>query len=174
MELPKRKRTRLKEYDYSQNGCYFVTICTKDRKEILSEITHSCIQNEKNFVGKAALCLPQNKLTQFGSITEKYILNINNVYENVKVDKYVIMPNHVHMIIVIDQNGRQEAACPTLSNIVRSVKIMVRKETGESLFQSSFHDHIIRNEHDYQEIWQYIDQNPIKWEKDCFYKSKAD
>ena len=103
------------------------------------------------------------------SCCRKYINNINVVYDGVTVDKYVIMPNHIHLIIIIDNYGRQRAAFPTLSDVVRSIKIMVRKETGKSFFQTSFYDHIIRNEQDYLKIWQYIDTNPAKWSEDRFY-----
>ena len=146
-------------YDYKTSGAYFVTICTKERANILSRI----------YVGKAALCLPILELSNIGRITEKYINNINVVYDGVTVDKYVIMPNHIHLIIIIDNYGRQRAAFPTLSDIVRSIKILVRKETGKSFFQTSFYDHIIRNEQDYLKIWQYIDTNPAKWSEDRFY-----
>jgi len=160
MELPQRKNPRLKDYDYSQNGAYFVTVCTANRKALLSKI-----------VGQAALCLPTVELTEFGKITEKYIENINDVYEYVKVDKYVIMPDHIHLLIIIDRpfdggeiKGGQGADRPTLNDIVRSVKVMVRKEIGYSIFQNSFYDHIIRNEQDLYETRKYIENNPLKWE----------
>jgi len=149
----------LKNYDYSTNGAYFVTICTKERANILSTID----------VGKAALCLPILELSDIGRIAEKYINNVNVVYDGVMVDEYVIMPNHIHLIITIDNFGRQRAAFPTLSDIVRSIKIMIRKETGKSFFQTSFYDHIIRSEQDYLKIWRYIDTNPEKWTEDRFY-----
>lgn len=191
MNYPKRKRTRLKDFDYSQNGAYFITICTKDKKKILGCIpiikgdtsnptvgraAPCLLVADKNTsgqptVGQAAPCLPHVHLSERGKITEKYILNIPKVYANVTVDTYVIMPNHIHMILCLtsNPNGRQEAACPTVSDIVRSIKILVRKEIGESIFQSSFHDHIIRNEQDYLEIWKYIENNPAKWEEDSLY-----
>ena len=91
MDLPKRKPTRLKEYDYSTPGAYFITICVKEKKKILSKI----------IVGDDALIVPQNNLSDIGFICEKYINNINIKYENISVDKYVIMPNHIHLIIFI-------------------------------------------------------------------------
>ena len=179
MNYPKRKRTRLKDFDYSENGAYFITICTKDKRCILSRVILPVGTGvpdgpsiEPNApVGQAAPCLPHVHLLEWGKITEKYILNIPKVYANVTVDTYVIMPNHIHMILCLtsNPNGRQEAACPTVSAVVRSIKILVRKEIGESIFQSSFHDHIIRNEQDYLEIWKYIENNPAKWEEDSLY-----
>lgn len=110
-------------------------------------------------------------MTEFGKITEKYIENINDVYEYVKVDKYVIMPDHIHLLIIIDRpfdggeiNGGQGADRPTLNDIVRSLKVMVRKEIGYSIFQNSFYEHIIRNEQDLYETRKYIENNPLKWE----------
>ena len=85
------------------------------------------------------------------------------------------MPNHIHLIIQID-NGTMWASSPTkqpqsnkVSNIVRSIKTLTTKEIGKPIFQRSFHDHIIRGENDYLKIWNYIDTNPSKWKDDCFY-----
>ena len=156
--LPIRKPTRLKGYDYSTAGAYFITICVKDRKQLLSEI-----------VGDDAYIVPQNKLSDIGVICDKYIQNINIKYENVTVDKYVIMPNHIHLIISL--HGTMRASSPTkdIVSIVRSFKTMSTKEIGCSIWQRSYHDHIIRGERDYEKIWEYIDTNVIKWEEDCFY-----
>ena len=149
MEHPERKPNRLSEYDYSTGGAYFVTICTQDRKKILS-----------NIVGDDAHIVPKS----YGMVAEKYIRNVP------EIEKYVIMPDHIHMIIRLD-NGSMWASTPTnakpqhnrVSNIVRSLKILVSKEVGESVFQRSYYDHVIRNQKDYDEIWQYIENNPRKW-----------
>ena len=154
MDLPKRKPTRLKDFDYSKNGYYFITICTKDRKKILSDI-----------VGDDAHIVPK----EYGQIVDKYI---RNVFE---IKKYVIMPNHIHLIIQID-NGTMWASSPTghphsnkVSSVVRSIKTLTTKEIGKPIFQRSFHDHIIRDQNDYLKIWEYIENNPQKWKEDCFY-----
>ncbi|MBR2476769.1 MAG: hypothetical protein IKB50_01390 [Clostridia bacterium] len=91
MDLPKRKPTRLKEYDYSSPGAYFITVCVKDKKHILGKI-----------VGDDAHIVPKNELSEYGRVCDKYIKNINNKYENVSVDKYVIMPNHIHLLISLN------------------------------------------------------------------------
>lgn len=93
-ELRKRKHIRLKSYDYSQNGAYFVTVCVKDKHEILGEI-----------VGSADLGAPQMKLSDYGCIVQKYILSIEPHYDDARIDKYVIMLNHIHMVIVVDQDS---------------------------------------------------------------------
>ncbi|MEG1270291.1 MAG: transposase, partial [Ruthenibacterium sp.] len=88
---------------------------------------------------------------------------ISSHYENVLVDKYCIMPDHVHMIVFImpDKNGRIISA-PTLSQVIGSMKRWVTKQIGFSVWQKSFNDRIIRNEKGYQEVWQYIEENPLK------------
>ena len=149
MELPKRKPNRLPDFDYSQNGAYFITICIQDRKPILSTI-----------VGDDAYIVPK----PFGTVAEKYIRNVP------EIEKYVIMPDHIHMIIRLD-NGSMWASTPTdakpqhnrISDIVRSIKVLVAKEIGESIFQRSYYDHVIRNQQDYNEVWEYIENNPRKW-----------
>ncbi len=163
MDLPKRKPTRLKEYDYSSPGAYFITICTKDRKQLLSHIV----------VGQG-LAPAENCLTVCGAIAKEQIELLKNRYQGVKIDKYVIMPNHIHMLISISCPTAGASPCPTISDIICSFKSLTTrmcKEKGlkEVLFQSSFHDHIIRGEKDYQKIWEYIDTNVLRWEKDCFY-----
>ncbi|MCL2008997.1 MAG: hypothetical protein FWG71_00435 [Synergistaceae bacterium] len=167
-ELPKRKPNRLKDYDYSQNGAYFVTICALGRMEIFSAIT----------VG-AASCrpFPQDhpsplycpRLTHTGEIIENEILTLSRTYEDVSVDCSVIMPNHVHMIIGIYGNGRQNAA-PTVSRVMNQWKRAVSIKVGYSVWQKSFHDHIIRDEDDYRRIAEYIENNPQTWTEDCFYR----
>ena len=96
MSLPKRKPTRLKDYDYSTPGAYFITICVKDRKELLSKIT----------VGTGVLDCPQNTLTDYGKIANKHLVNMSNFYNNIKIDKFVIMPNHIHLLIQISETDK--------------------------------------------------------------------
>ena len=155
--FPQRKRTRLKNFDYSTNGMYFVTICTKEKQKILSKI-----------VGGDAHIAPSCELTYYGKVVDKYINSINNVYKNISVENYVIMPNHIHMLIMID--GTMWASSPTtISDIVRSVKTLTTKQIGKPIFQRSFFDHIIRDQTDYENVYNYIDSNPSKWESDELY-----
>ena len=95
MNLPKRKSTRLKGYDYSTPGAYFITICTDNRKCILSNIV----------VGEGLCALPKHTLTTIGENVEKSIQYIDNNYDGVAIDKYVIMPNHIHLIVILDDSG---------------------------------------------------------------------
>ena len=164
MNLPKRKPTRLKGYDYSQNRAYFVTICTKDKVKLFGNITNGNIQ-----------------LNNVGKIVSQQILKIESHYPNIKIDKYVIMPNHIHLLIrILETEGINPF--PTIKydipNVVGKFKAGVSRIVGnafmhserKAIWQRSFHDHIIRDERDYLKIWKYIDENPLKWEEDCFYK----
>jgi REP element-mobilizing transposase RayT len=85
-----RRPLRMKEFDYSQSGCYFITICVKQGHEILSEV-----------VGDGVLDVPFVKLTDYGEITEKNIIALNAHYNHISIAKYVIMPNHIHMFLLI-------------------------------------------------------------------------
>jgi REP element-mobilizing transposase RayT len=155
-ELPKRKRTRLPAFDYGTAGAYFITICTKERRCILSEIA----------VGADALGGPQSRLTHAGQIVEKYILSTNNI-SGLYVDKYVIMPDHIHMILFVEGcGGPPRASAPTaaaIPNAVSAFKRLVNRELGTNIWQRSYYDHVIRNEQDYRETWQYLENNPARW-----------
>ena len=163
MNLPKRKPTRLKYYDYSTPGKYFVTICTHNKERILSSI-----------VGGGVLDAPQNTLSEYGKIADKYINQMNDFYEHIFVDNYVVMPNHIHLILSINNlsDGTSGTPSPTnnaLSKFVSTFKRFCNKEYDKNIWQRSFHDHIIRDETDYRKIWEYINTNVTKWEQDCFY-----
>ena len=156
-EFPKRKPTRLKGFDYSSPGAYFITICTKDRKQLFAP------------VGADSISAQMIKNTFSETI---------NQYEGVDSPIYVVMPNHFHAIITI----REHTGCsPTLSEIVQTFKRhsttnyikMVQggilKPFKKQIWQRSFHDHIIRDKNDYEMIYRYIYENPMHWQYDCFY-----
>lgn len=155
MELPKRKPNRLSDYDYSKCGAYFITICTKNRREMLCDV-------------RATFGRPL-QLSEYGKIIQREIERIGAIYDNVVIDKYVIMPNHIHLIVVLNENEGRPKVAPTISRIMQQFKGSITKQIGFIIWQKSYHDHIIRNECEYQKIWQYIDENPAKWENDCFY-----
>lgn len=144
MELPQRKKIRVGEYDYSQCGAYFVTICTQNRRPILS-----------NIVGDDAHIVPK----RYGQIAEKYLKNA------AEIEKYVIMPDHIHMLIRLEEQGAEKRSpqASRIASIVRSIKTLTTKEIGEPIFQRSYYDHVIRNQRDYNETWEYIENNPRKW-----------
>ena len=174
-----RKLQRLKNYDYSQNNSYFLTVCTQNKKHILGNVAD----------GKMVL-------SEFGKQVDNRILNIEIMYK-VKIENYVIMPNHIHILLLIDGIGTTQGFLPlnkgiegfwatavpfpTVSQIMQELKSVttldyingVKSGSYEpfenKIWQKSFHDHIIRNKNDYLKIWEYIDNNPLKWDLDCYY-----
>ena len=144
-----RKPTRIPNYDYSNSNYYFRTICAHNRKCIFGIPDH---------------------LNTLGNIAKKHILQISEHYQNVVVDKYVVMPNHIHMILILQDMKKG----PDVSQIVGQLKSGISRDVHRILpelevWQRSFHDHIIRNQAGYEKIWLYIEGNPINWRKDCFY-----
>ena len=159
MELPKRNPNRIPQFDYSTPGAYFVPICNKNRQNI--------------FWGNvgASIARPQTpRLSHAGQIVEQAIQNIEHYYPAITLDHYVVMPNHIHLLLQIntDENGRPMVA-PTISTVIQQMKGYVTKQLGRFIWQKLFHDHVIRNENDYRIIWEYIENNPVQWELDCFY-----
>ncbi|MCI7474270.1 MAG: hypothetical protein MSB10_11455 [Clostridiales bacterium] len=108
-------------------------------------------------------------MTTAGLIAEQAVRQISAHYPGVTVDTYVVMPNHVHMILVLPNGGGRALRAPTVSRIVRAWKETITKMLGEAIWQKSFYDHIIRDENDYLRIWNYIDTNPAKWAEDTYY-----
>ena len=173
--LPKRKPLRLEHYDYSTPGAYFVTICTQDRKCILSDIP----------VGEQ-LAAPETLLSPLGRIVDEQIRQLPIRFPSLSVDNYVIMPNHVHILLTLRRNAQGTgtaaitggaSSSPTVVAVVQALKSLTARLASDHfqvkpLWQRSFHDHIIRNEQDYREIWNYIDGNPGKWADDFLYPDK--
>ncbi len=139
-----------------------MTICTENKKCLLGTV-----------VGEDII-LPHYRvqLSRYGKIVDNAIRNISAHYENITVDKYVVMPNHVHLILMFENSGRIISA-PTLSTVIGQMKRYASKEAGISLWQRSYHDHIIRNEKDYLEIYRYIENNPARWAEDKYYRKAS-
>lgn len=161
-ELPKRKPTRLKDFDYSSATAYFITICTQNRKNILSTI-----------VGEG---FPLPQLSLCGKIVDKWIKNLPKKYQEISVDSYVIMPNHIHLLLLLSDGDGRGNPSPTVDKAIGWLKYQATKDInkisntqGKKVFQRSFYDHIIRNRNDYQEIYNYIYENPIRWHFDKLY-----
>ena len=152
-ELPKRKNTRLENYDYSSTGAYFITICTSERRNYFW-----------NDVG-ATIGRPQDiQLSKCGMLVYEAINNIPSIYPSLKIDHYVIMPDHIHLLLRIcsDEYGRPMVA-PTVSRVVNQLKGYVTKSMGVSVWQKLLYDHIIRDREDYEKHVKYIYENPMKW-----------
>ena len=159
MELPKRKQNRLTEYDYSTPNAYFITVCTQDRKNLFWTDVGAAISRQENV-----------SLTDLGIVVKQSIDEIPEHYPAITVDNYVIMPNHIHLLLQInaDIDGRPMAA-PTISTVVNQMKGVISKRAGFSVWQKGFYDHVIRNDNDYRDIWNYIEGNPGKWTEDKLY-----
>lgn len=163
--LPKRRKNRLTEYDYSQNGAYFITICTQGRRQILWKSASAPVG--------ASIARPQQTpaLSRTGKVVEACIIEIAERYPHISVEKYVIMPNHIHLLLLVQREpGGRAMLAPTVSTVIQQFKGAVSKRLGFTIWQKSFHDHVVRTEHGYRQIWNYIDTNPQNWHKDCFYE----
>ncbi len=170
-ELPERKSTRLKCFDYSSKGAYFVTICTKNRAEILSTVVGGDVLDAPDCI----------KLLPYGEIAEKYMQQLNDFYDNIKIDSYVIMPDHIHAIIFVNpnretnqRNGASRTSPPTrqhstIPQVISTFKRFCNKEYGENIWQESYYDHVIRDKNDYETRRKYIYENPIRWRHDKLY-----
>ncbi len=158
----KRKSTRLKNYDYSKVGVYFVTVCTENQRNILGSI-----------VGEG---FPLPRLSEYGRIVDDIIKELPLKYDAISVDYYVIMPNHIHLMVAISHGDGRGNPSPTLSTVIGWLKYSTTKKineisrsTGQKVFQRSFYDHVIRNRRDYEEHIRYIHDNPIRWKFDELY-----
>ena len=167
-----RKQIRLKDYDYSKSGYYFVTICTRYREEwfgkVKSGITH---------------------LSKFGEFAKNFWSEIPEHFEDVEMDEFSIMPNHAHGILIIERNmvgdaymrphqgnafmhSLQDKTKMLLSKIIQQYKASVTHKINNLQndfhfqWQRSFYDHVIRNENELSRIRQYIQNNPLKWDLD--------
>jgi len=101
-----------------------------------------------------------------GRLVDTAVLNIPKHYANVSVEKYAILPNHIHLIIVILIEDENHVPTTSVSTIIKQFKGYVTKTSGKQVWQKSFYDRIIRNDREYENIWTYIDSNPINWTSD--------
>ncbi len=169
LKIHNRRTIRLQGYDYSQEGLYFVTICCDKMKCLFGQIEDG-----------------QMTLNEFGEIAYNEWLNLKNRFEYFELDVFQIMPNHMHGIISITQNLVITEIETTkhqtnLGNIVGTYKSMVAnkcleiyKKNNENmgkLWQRNYYEHIIRDEKAYQNISNYIIENPSKWQNDKFFQS---
>ncbi len=166
--LPQRKRNRLIQYDYSTPHTYFITICTHKKQCVFGKIQTGDILHP-----------PKMILSAVGEIAFEEIQGIERHYENIFIDRFVVMPNHIHLLIRITEriNPFPTTKCYDIPNVVGKFKAAVTRRVGEAfmpsaplrIWQTSFHDHIVRDEKGYAKIAEYIENNPAKWKEDCFY-----
>ena len=151
-ELPTRKQTRLKDFDYSAAGAYFITVCTLERRNYFWENVGATIGRPQDIV-----------LSEYGKIADQAISNIPMIYPLVSLEQYVIMPDHIHLLLRIGSNeGGRAMRAPTMSRIVQQMKGYVTKQIGHSIWQKLYFDHVIRNRQDYGEHIKYIYENPLR------------
>ncbi len=157
---PVRKRNRLENYDYNTAGMYFITICTEDKEKLFGIVINGT-------EGEA----PGVRLSEMGRIVERQIQSINRV-PFVQVEKYVVMPNHVHMILSVEDNNRQQKRPPNdlIPSTIGGFKRICSRKIGRDVFQRSYYDNIIRTQHRFDLIWNYIADNPRRWKQDRFYE----
>ena len=154
MEYQNRKHPRLKQYDYSLPGCYFVTIHTLPDAPPLSLVKNGNTNQRADV-----------RLLPPGEIMQQQLIELEKRFLHMKLDKYVIMPTHIHAILTLTEGGGV-----TLTGIVGAYKSLTTRvlnqlygTPGRKWFQTSFYETVLRNEKAYQECWRYIDENPDKW-----------
>ncbi len=174
--MPNRKTTRWNDGNYNAEGLFFLTICTLNKRCILSKIVGTGVLDgpkENDFENAHVVLLP------YGKIADKYIKQLNEFYENISVVDYVVMPNHIHLLLNIkrEENGPSRTPVPTIQNstvsrFVSTFKRFCNKEYGENIWQYRSYDHIIRNPKDYEEHVKYIYENPMRWQFDKLYSEE--
>ena len=161
-ELRQRKRLRLETWDYSSAGSYFVTFCVKNMACVLGEV---CVRD-------GVLDVPEVKLSDFGMIVRNQILEMEQIYQDLTIETFCVMPNHVHLLITLrgGTSGTPSRTNETIPAFVSTLKRFTNQKCEQKLWHRSYYDHIIRSDSDYRRIWHYIDINPQKWEEDPYYK----
>lgn len=147
--LPTRKNPHLSHYDYSQNGCYFITLCTEKRKMLLGRISAGMM--EMSFLGELA---------------DKELSVLGRFFEDIAISEKVIMPNHIHFIVRILQSGSHSPL--SIGRFVNLYKGRVSRKAGYALWQRGYYEHIIRTPDDYTRAAQYIRNNPAQWSLDQY------
>ena len=162
--------------------CFSVLICTPNTGcpvlgvHIIFAYFSVCTQNRINYFSDIVISNASEpatvRLTRFGKIAEEQIKAINFKYVDVDIENYVIMPNHIHMIVSTFYDNEKDNNI-SVTDVVRIFKSLTTRlcKVGPVIFQRSFYDHIIRNDTDYSRILNYINNNPSKWEEDSLYNS---
>ena len=163
-DIHHRRSVRLKGYNYSRAGLYFITICTQNRLCLFGDIQNG-----------------EMTLNEGGKAAEACMLAIPDHYTHVRLHQSVVMPNHIHCIIEITPGAPTTTSqsirgtSKTVGSIVRGFKIGVTKWFRENtdihtVWQRNYHDHIIRDEKSYDQISEYTLNNPLKWRDDRYYE----
>ena len=178
-KLSKRKSTRLKNFDYSSVGAYFVTICIRDRMQILSEIVKTDLTATKKTNGLAVgegLAPPEItvQLKPCGEVVKEQLQLIETRFPSVTIEDYVIMPDHIHAVIFLHGKAGGASPSPTLDDVICAFKSLTSRSCKqkygiEKMFQRSSAEHIVRDSEDYETRRKYIYENPARWYYDELY-----
>ena len=169
MNLPIRKNLRIKNFNYKSENIYFITICSKNRECVFCKIDDK-ISNAGFYTIDFDKYIYYSNI---GKIVVNSLKNIETIYNGVVLKEYVVMPNHIHMIMEITNDGCNNNT--DISKIIGSFKRYVSKTVNKDrenkieIWQKSFYEHVIRNEIDYNIILEYIVYNPLKWKLDVYY-----
>ncbi len=150
MPYLQRKHPRLKAFDYASGGVFFVTVCAAEKKKIFGSIAG----------GEEAVL----KLNALGQLAYENMRKIPEIYPGVVLLAGVVMPNHIHLLLQIPNDTPV-----SLFTVVRSFKAATTKQWGHPVWQSSFYEHVARNERDTLRCWKYIEENPKKWALDEYF-----
>ncbi len=173
--MKNRKSNRMKGFDYSSNNLYFVTSCVKNNLCCLGRVIAVGTGRDLSVHHPEIEC--KVELNQYGLIVDEKIKWLMSQYEYVDIHNYIVMPNHFHLIIEIDSQKvvKKELKIKSLSSLMGAMKTKSSNQIHELGFKDfawhrSFHDHIIRDEKAYVNIFNYISNNPTNWLKDKFYQ----
>ena len=168
-KYPQRKALRLPDYDYSQNGCYFITLLTDRKRWLFGTYNVRAIhESPVRFTKDKCINLNEN-----GKICKKHIGNLSNRFPEVDVINCIIMPNHIHLLLMIHGNSiRAIRESPlqrsTLSKIIGYLKMNISKEihsassNSEKIWHRNYYDRVIRNQREFENCWNYIEYNALK------------
>ena len=171
MGQPQRKNIRLANWDYAATAYYHVTFCTHEKKKTLGRVIRTEDTDDRAVTpGQPVESHYAVSLSSLGKACFDSIMDTAEHYDGFTVDKFVIMPNHIHMLVKVDERE----ARASLGTFVGRVKSGASRAAaalgcGKIEWQRGYYDHIIRGEADYVETWKYIDENPAKWADDEYY-----
>ena len=151
-----RKSIRLKDYDYAESGLYFFTVCCHEKKALLGHIENGEI-----------------KLNELGEIVHETWLDLPNHYAEIGLDEFIIMPNHIHGIVIMKSSSAKRHALPEIMRALKTFSARrinaQRGVSGIPVWQRNYYEHVIRDESSYLKITEYIQTNPLQWEKDDYH-----
>ena len=158
-ELSQRRKMRLQYYDYSQPGCYFVTICVQNRRNLLGKVSDGMML-----------------LNEAGRMVDEVLNELEARYAGGNLAEYVVMPNHLHFIWINRQPSVDLSALvpwlkiTTTNRYIRAVKANAWPRFEQKLWQRGFFEHVVRSEEGYRQIAEYILNNPYQWHLDSLFQ----